>query len=288
MKYFNFIIAVLLLQLFSSCGDNEISKENNDTSFIMEVSWKGNVYHVKSTYDKDGSLVYLDDSFLSIYKNEILTNDSLVTYDAGEKSLAYYTSVDEMMKNLGLRFLDDEPVVISPSEARINTRTVASDTSAGRAIMYQHRDYYGEILDIGIQYTKFKTISRMGAEIPDVDWNDKVSSIKVYSNIPLNDSVYVNRSDVITPSPSFPNDQPATMGSHKYATNDLRVVFLGFQNKNYGGDVMCIVPDNSNNKCHYRLEDISWNDKMSSCTLRLAVKDLYSDSPSNSYFTLSN
>ena len=109
MKKVNYLFIAILSLLFSCCSDSEeTEQEMDDTTFVMDVSWKGNTYHVKSTYDKDGNLVYLDDSFLSIYNNEILTNDSVVTYDAGEKSLAYYTSVDEMMESLGLRFLDAE------------------------------------------------------------------------------------------------------------------------------------------------------------------------------------
>lgn len=285
MKHFFYYLVIILPLLFSCSDDNDVVPiENDDTTFMMEVAWKGHVYHVKSTYDKNGNLVYLDDSFLSVYKNEILKNDSIITYDAGEKSLAYYTSVDEMMDSLELRFIDVEPYVLLPSEAEMKTRTVPSDARAGRVSLFQHLDYGGQVLELSAQYTKFMTIPKMSE--PDdsgIDWNDKASSIIVYSNIPLNDSVYVNPSDVNYQYISVPYASTATTGSQKYATNDLRVVFLGYQHKDYGGDVMCIVPNNNSYKCHHRLNDINWNDKMSSCTLRLAVNNLYSDSPSNAY-----
>lgn len=282
MKIINYFTAILLLLLFSCSSDNgETVNETSSTTFMMDVTWKGNIYHVKSTYDKEGNLVYLDDSFLSIYNNEILKNDSIITYDAGEKKLAYYTSVDEMMHNLGLRFLDVDSLTLSSSGTGKMTRTISSDAYAGRATLYQHLNYLGQVLELGAQYTKFRTIPVMSREVPGIDWNDKASSIIVYSNIPLNDSVYANWSDINLQYESVSPVDYATMGNTKYATNDLRVVFLGYEHKNYGGDVMCIVPDNCSAKQHNRLGEINWNDRMSSCTLRLAIKDLYSDSPSD-------
>lgn len=281
MKKFVFFVALLPLLFSCSSDSEETGREKDDTSFVMDVLWKGNTYHVKSTYDKDGNLVYLDDSFLSIYKNEILTNDSIVTYDAGEKSLAYYTSVDEMMESLGLRFLDADSFTLSQSGTEAQTRTISSSAYAGRATLYQHLNYEGQVLELSAQYTKFKTIPVMSTEVQGVDWNDKASSIIVYSNIPMNDSVWVNWSDVDLRYTSVPSANSATTGNNMYATNDLRVVFLGYQHKDYAGDVMCVIPDNSSTKRHHRLGEINWNDKISSCTLRLAVKDLYSNSPSN-------
>lgn len=284
MKKVNYLFIAILSLLFSCCSDSEeTEQEKDDTTFVMDVSWKGNTYHVKSTYDKDGNLVYLDDSFLSIYNNEILTNDSVVTYDAGEKSLAYYTSVDEMMESLGLRFLDADPLATSQSEAKAQTRMVSSDAKAGWAVLYQHLDYAGQVLGLDAYYTLFMTIPVMSAAPVGVEWNDRASSIIVYSNIPLNDSVLVNNTEVDYQYTSVPSGNGVSPGNTPYATNDLRVVFLGYQHKNYGGDVMCIVPNNSSYKCHHRLGEINWNDKMSSCTLRLAVQNLYSDSPANSY-----
>lgn len=281
-----FYYAFALLPIFFSCSSDseETAIEKSDTPFLMDVTWKGSTYHVMSTYDKDGNLVYLDDSFLSIYNNEILKSDSVVTYDAGDKSLVYYTSVDEMMNDLGLRFIDADPVVLSLSEARAQTRTISSSAYAGRATLYQHLNYEGQTLELSAQYTKFRTIPVMSQEVEGVDWNDKASSIIVYSNIPPNDSVYVNWSDVALQYTSCPAVDYATTGNTKYATNDLRVVFLGYQHRDYGGDVMCIVPNNNSTKRHYRLGEINWNDKISSCTLRLAVKNLYSDNPSNSFY----
>lgn len=145
--------------------------------------------------------------------------------------------------------------------------------------MFQHRDYAGGTFDKITQYVRHYTCARMN----DESYNDKASSLKVISNIPSNDSVLVNEPEVLRTLDGVVPMPESSPGATMYQTNDLRVVFIGYQHRDYGGERIYIVPDNGRTKKHARLDNIGWNDKMSSCTLRLAVRYMYSDSPQGAY-----
>lgn len=68
----------------------------------------------------------------------------------------------------------------------------------------------------------------------------------------------------------------SVLGDDDYVnTSDIRLVFLGYEDSNYEGDILCIIPENGATVKHRRLKSIKWNDKISSLALRIAYKGLY-------------
>ena len=270
-KVFAFIL--MLLPLYYACSnDNETPMSSSDEMFSLKITWNNVEYDVPCTLDKNGKLVFCDGTFKAIYEKEIAQYDGqgLVTYLTGESSFTYYPSVDVMMKELGLHFLDQNAFI---EGAANRTRIVASSAVAGTVNMWRDPYYSGEQLSHMTWYTS----SYWCRKLSNLNYNDKAASIRVTSSIPLNDSVYVNYSDVeFIYNEGYYSPNPPT-GSNLYMTNDLRVVFMGYKHTNYGGNVLIIIPNNSSYKQNYNLTYIGWSKEISSDVIRIAVSGLYSE-----------
>mgnify|MGYP002624683940 CR=1 FL=1 len=260
----------LFLPLLFACSDNSQDELAEEETYTLYVTYKGTEYVVPCKIGPNGNPVYLDEDYKALYNNVISKNENLVTYMKDDYSITYYDSVDEMMKDLNLRFVDLDSAANASMVNGVRTR-VASDVLAGRVTLWKDMNYGGSTRNFQSYYTKFYSHHRLS----DFKFNDEASSIKVWSNIPPNDSVYVNWADVETTFNEVPHVETPTQGSVKYATNDLRVVFMGYQHKDYGGKVLCCIPSNQGMYSHYRLSLIDWNDIMSSVVIRLAVDGLY-------------
>lgn len=267
-----FLFLLMLPSLFCSCSndDDDTTKSENDR-FNLNITWNGQQYTVPCSLDKNGNLQYWSEEFKSVYNNEIAQyEDSLVTYATGDSSISYYPSVNAMMKDLGLRFLDQR--VVKSEEDKAGTR-VASNTIAGNVYMWSGTDFNGSQLNHRTFYTSFYWCARLS----HLQYNDMARSVRVVSNIPHDDYVYVNYSDVVTKynEGTYFADPPT--GSTKYATNDLRVVFIAYEDTRYRGKVLCMIPENTNYKEYAKLSTIGWDKMISSVVMRIAVKDLYQD-----------
>ena len=270
-KIFLFLLMLPLL-LCSCSNDDETTATSADDRLNLNISWNGKQYTVPCSLDKNGNLRYWNEEFNEVYDKEIAKYDgkSLVTYVTGNNSFTYYSSLDAMMKDLGLRFIDQYTYVDGTDKAA--TRTVASSAVAGRVTMWKYTDYTGTVLSHVTWYTS----SYWNPRLSTLKYNDVAQSVRVISNIPLDDEVYVNFSDVeFKYNEGYYSSNPPT-GSNKYSTNRLRVVFLAYQNTNYGGNMLCIIPENSNYK-QYDLSNWGWHKKISSDVIRIAVENLYTE-----------
>lgn len=268
-----FYFMVALLPLFFSCNNNEeiadfIAEETTNEVFNLNIVYKDKEYVVPCTLDKNDNLVYLNEEFKTLYDNEISKFNNLVTYEQEDGKIVYYPSEDAMLQELGYTLIDENAIITAKNG--VQTR-VATDAIAGVATLWDDTGYKDRSITFQCTYNQFFSWPNLKYYN---NFNDKTSALKVWSYIPANDSVKVSTALVET---KF-NEQPGlTFTPDKmYSTNDLRVVFLGYHNSNYGGVVFCCIPENDGMvHAHSNLKNYGWNDKISSVVLRIAIKGLY-------------
>lgn len=268
-----FLFLLMLPSLFCSCSnDDEVTTKSENDRFNLNITWNGQQYTVPCSLDENGNLQYWNEEFKNVYNNEIAQyEDSLVTYAVDNHTISYYPSIKAMMNDLGLRFLNQR--AMTDEESKAGTRTVASNTIAGMVYMWSGTNFNGTQLN----HRTFYTSSYWNSRLSTLKYNDAARSIRVVSNIPQDDYVYVNYSDIAFKynEGSFFEDPPT--GSSLYATNDLRVVFIAYEDTRYRGKVLCMIPENTNYRQYEKLSTIGWDKMISSVVIRIAVKDLYQE-----------
>lgn len=272
-KYFSILA---LMPLFFSCSSDvatedmpatEVEAVTNEV-FNLNIIYDGKEYNVPCTLDKDDNLVYLDEEFKNLYDTEISKFKELVTFEREDGKIVYYPSEAEMFKQLGYTLIDEDAITLVKNG--VKTRVSAS-AIAGRVTMWDDTGYKDRSITFETTYKQFSSCPALKYYN---NFNDKTSALKVWSYIPKNDSVMLSRGLVEGKFNEMPGIEfePDKM----YSTNDLRVVFLGYHNSNYGGVKLCCIPENTGVAHeHSSLKSIGWNDKISAVVLRIAVKGLY-------------
>lgn len=246
-----------------------MEKITENDKFVLNITYNGQTYTVNCSNDNDGNLVFLDNDFKYLYENEISHLPNLVTLVKDENSIEYFPSDNEMLKSLDYTLLSEKA-----TKEIINKTRVGFTSIAGRTTLWDDTNYNDRSITFDITYHKFFLWPNL--KYYD-NFNDKTSALKVWSYIPQNDYVTIDKALIeykYTAISGIYN--PDQSGDTTYSTNDLRVVFLGYHNSNYSGVCFCAVPENDGNPIAYsNLKKYGWNDKISSVILRLAIKGLY-------------
>lgn len=274
-------IGVLTTMFLCACSNDELpdslmsekdimENATENGNFVLNITYNGQSYNVNCSNDSEGNLVFLDDEFKNLYDNEISHLPNLVTLAKDENTIEYFSSDKEMLKSLDYTLLSEEDTKII-----LNKTRVAYTSIAGTATLWDDTGFHDRSISFNITYHRF--FSWFNLKYYD-HFNDKTSALKVWSYIPQNDSVTIDKAIVEGQNGEIPGPyDPNNVGDTKYSTNDLRVVFLGYHNSNYEGKVFCAIPENTGEPIEYsRLKNYGWNDQISSVTLRLALKGMYS------------
>lgn len=262
-----------ILPLFMACNNedsfNSIDEPEKNEVYNLSITYKGTEYIVPCTTDSLGELVYLDEEFKNFYENEINKNGSVVTTIQDDDHITYYSSEDEMLKELGYKYVDS----LCVDSGVVGTRAL-TEGYAGKLQFWDDSNYKDRTKAIYIDYAKYFCHPRL----KDFDnFNDKISALKVWSYIPANTTIYgpVGTDGLGSTISTKPGNNYPTI-TNAYNSNDLRIVFLGYQHTDYQGSILCCIPDNNGvEHTHNRLRRLGWNDKISSIVLRIATKDLY-------------
>lgn len=274
-------IGVLTTMFLCACSNDELpdslmsekdimENATENGNFVLNITYNGQSYSVNCSNDSEGNLVFLDDDFKNLYENEISHLPNLVTLVKDENTIEYYSSDKEMLKSLDYTLLPEEA-----TKEVINKTRVGYTSIAGRATLWDDNGYRDRSITFDITYHKFffwPSLKHYN------NFNDKTSALKVWSYIPQNDSVSIDKALIEDQYKylSIPSYDPDLPGDTKYSTNDLRVVFLGYHNSDYGGAAFCVIPENTGVPAEYsNLDHYGWGDKISSVTFRLAKKGLY-------------
>lgn len=230
----------------TACSDvdlQELTIEPQDDVFNLEISYQGQVYDVPCSLDEEGNLVYLDTKFKELYDKELSQYPNLVTLDCGNNKVAYFRSFEDMLQQKGYNLLETNEGV----EPRALTDL------AGRVTLWDDTGFKDRSVTVDVDYLQYYACPHLK---PAYDFNDKTSALKVWSYIPENTTI--------------------TFNGKTYNSDDLRVVFLGYEDDNYRGKVLCCIPDNNGVAHeHARLKDIGWNDKITAVVFRIIENGMY-------------
>lgn len=272
MKRLMYLFSAISMMALVSCNNDDSfnNSEEKDDVYNLSITYKGIEYNVPCTTDSLGELIYLDDNFKNIYNNEIAKNGSVVTTIQDDNHITYYSSEEDMLKELGYKYVDS----LVFEDVTKKTRASITEGYSGRLTFWDDSNYKDRNKTIFIDYDNYFSHPRL----KNYDnFNDKISALKVWSYIPADKTIYVRGGGMtsnVTTNPGTGSLEP--IGYTKYNTNDLRVVFLGYEHTDYRGSVLCCIPENNGvEHAHNRLRRIGWNDKISSIVLRIATKDLY-------------
>lgn len=102
------LMLMFLMPFFSACNDDDALKD--DEVRIMHIKWNGKFYTVPCANDphsKHGRLIFLDEEFRHIWLTEIAPHDDhLVTYGISKDSIGFYVSLEDLMNDLNLHFIN--------------------------------------------------------------------------------------------------------------------------------------------------------------------------------------
>lgn len=263
VKLFFYGTALLSLGLFYSCreDDSVLSEQKtteNQEIFEQTIKFEGEVYHVRCTMQND-SLVYLDKDFEALYKNRISQIPELTTFvyknQESVNIIEYYSSEKELLEKKGLAYFNIES---SP----INNTRAGEDIlpAAGRAILYDDTNYKDRTVTLNVDYDRYPSIANLKAY---AGFNDKTSAIRVFN--------FLNPNTYYRPSYAYPS--ASVKGS------ELRTCLIGYEDSNFQGKkLFCIAEYSSGQNIDapetashqdYKLRNIGWNDKISSCVFRI-------------------
>ena len=288
MKKTVFASALGLLCMVASCSDDDDKIEDvykpydpeqgynspietkASESYSLLIKYAGKTYNVPCALVND-SLVYLDENFNTLYKNEIsqISELAALSYqdEQGNKVVEYYHSATELEEENGIFDFAQNDLTNN-----IQPFTYTIEPKAGRAILYDDTNFNDRTLPFDIDYDYLIAIPDLKNYIDPntneaANFNDKTSAIRVF-NFLKPDSWY-------SPSYAFPGS--AVKG------NNLRTCLIGYEDSNYGGKTLyCVAPytegqnlNDPSTASHQdnRLKDLGWNDKISSIVFRIITVD---------------
>ena len=249
-----------------SLSEQSASNENQEI-FEQTIKFAGNTYHVSCMMQND-SLIYLDEDFNSLYRNEISKMPELTTFvykdETGNDIIEYYASEQELMKQKKISYYDSDEIEIS-----IPTREfVMPLPKAGRAILYDDTNFKDRTVILDADYDQYPSILNLKAY---AGFNDKTSAIRVFNFLEPNTTY--KPSYAVPPIPGTSSGTLGTKGSQ------LRTCLIGYEDSDLKGKkLFCVATYSSGQDLNkpetashqdYKLKNIGWNDKISSCIFRI-------------------
>lgn len=252
-----------------SLSEQSATNENQEI-FEQTIKFAGNTYHVSCMMQND-SLIYLDEDFSSLYKNEISKIPELTTFvykdESGNDIIEYYASEKELMTQKKISYYNANEIEIS-----VPTREfVMPQPKAGRAILYDDTGFKDRTVILDADYDQYPVILNLKAY---AGFNDKTSAIRVFNFLEPN-TIY--KPSYITVPPI-----PGTSGIGEKGS-ELRTCFIGYEDSDLKGKkLFCVATYSSGQDINkpetashqdYKLKNIGWNDKISSCVFRIIRAD---------------
>lgn len=262
------LLGIMLIALVSSCTNEDIPPTKNDAqiseTFSLIIKFDGKTYNVPCAMQND-SLIYLDENFNALYKNEIspISPLTMLTYkdDNGNDVVEYYRSEKELAKQKNISYFIGDNVNLDVMSRADQTMP---QPTAGRAILYDDTGFKDRTIVLDIDFDRYPSIGRLKDYH---NFNDKTSAIRVFN--------FINPSKNYKPSygvPSSPFDQGVS-GSQ------LRTCLIGYEDSGFKGNILyCVASYSSTQDINrpetashqdYKLKRIGWNDKISSVVFRI-------------------
>lgn len=257
------------LSMLYACSNDvdALSEQNaNDAQEVFEqtIKYGGNTYQVLCKMEND-SLIYLDKEFNSLYMNEISRIPDLATFvyknERGNDIIEYYTSEKELIKQRNISYFNIQEI-----NEKMNSRVLdMPNPDAGRAILYDDTDFKDRTVILDMDCDQYPCVVNLKDY---ANFNDKTSAIRVFNF--LEPGKFYR--------PSYADVMSSVDGSQ------LRTCFIGYEDSGFQGKILYCVATYSKTQnlndpstaSHqdYKLKNIGWNDKISSCIFRIIHVDL--------------
>lgn len=264
-------LSLIFAGLLCACSNetdylSEQSATNeNQEIFEQTIKFAGNTYHVSCMMQND-SLIYLDEDFSSLYRNEISKIPELTTFvykdETGNDIIEYYASEQELMTQKKISYYDAKAIAAN-EQSRAETTL---EPKAGRAILYDDTGFKDRTVILNADYDQYPIINNLKAY---AGFNDKTSAIRVFNFLEPNKSYQPSYAPPFIPGAT----NPAMKGSQ------LRTCLIGYEDSDLKGKkLFCVATYSSGQDLNrpetashqdYKLKNIGWNDKISSCIFRI-------------------
>ena len=266
-------LSLIVAGLLCACSNetDSLSESNvaNESQEIFEqtIKFAGNTYHVSCTMQND-SLIYLDEDFNSLYRNEISKIPELTAFvykdETGNDIIEYYTSVQELMTQKKISYYNANEI-----EINVPTREfVMPQPKAGRAILYDDTGFKDRTVILDADYDQYPSILNLKAY---AGFNDKTSAIRVFN--------FLEPNTTYKPSYAVPPIPGTSYGTLGVKGSRLRTCLIGYEDSELKGKkLFCVATYSSGQDLNrpetashqdYKLKNIGWNDKISSCVFRI-------------------
>mgnify|MGYP003372548345 CR=1 FL=1 len=260
----SFAILAGMLEACNNDNDASIQQSANEYQDVFEqtIKFAGNTYHVPCTIEND-SLIYLDEEFNSLFKSTISQMPERTAFiskdENGNDVIEYFSSEQELIKEKGLVYFND----FECQETTDNVKGRANampEPKAGRAILYDDSGFKDRTVTLDADYDRYPSIANLKAY---AGFNDKTSAIRVFNFLEPN--TYYR--------PSYASPNASVKGSQ------LRTCLIGYEDSDFKGNkLFCVATYSSSQNINkpetashqdYKLKNIGWNDKISSCVFRI-------------------
>lgn len=261
------LMLIFTFFVFVACNsDNDVEVRSDEPKgiYTLNIKYQGNMYNVLCENVND-SIVFLDKEFESFYLKEIAVKPDLATLLHSDGTIEYFDNIDAAMRSQNLTFWDSALEDVDNQDVVLRRSPYyppGGGASAGKAILWDDTNYKDRTVEITIG---FQLYFAEGNLKNSDGFNDKTSALRVWSYI-NNNSTYKN------PGYIYP--------AKNYKGSELRVVFLGYENSGFNGRALICIPPNGGVHEDPRLKNVpcdsgNWNDRISSCILRIAEKNMF-------------
>ncbi|MDE6554163.1 MAG: hypothetical protein K2K98_14565 [Muribaculaceae bacterium] len=249
------LIAFIASAILCSWSTDETlsSKMEDPESFaldLLNITYNGKTYYnVLTSYDEKGNFVFHDEELSKIYNQELKDLETISFNYIDDNSIEIFNSLNENLKYHGIQmeYLTEDVnyttrTEVSSEQNFLGTVEIFDDKN------FKDRNYSFGILDPLKPYymSDLKNYN---------SFNDKCSSLKLTNFLPNDDTQILN------------------MGVYTLKFSEATLVFIGYEDKNYGKSSYTVLAEASEN---IEVKEFKgFNDKMSSFKLLFAKSGIY-------------
>ncbi|MBD5263350.1 MAG: hypothetical protein HDS39_04685 [Bacteroides sp.] len=251
------LMVIIASAALCSCSNEEtpFSDGENMESIpqdVLNITYNGKTYYnVLATYDENGDFIFHDDELSKIYESELKNLEGLSIHAIDDNNIEIFNTLEDNLQSNGI------DISLLPTNANALTRTEVSSEQnfLGVVEIFDDKDFGDRHYPFGILDPLYPY--HMSNLKNYNNFNDKCSSLKLTNYLPNDQTKILN------------------MGSYTLTYAEATLVFIGYEDKNYGKKSYVVL---ANAGEHKELKELKgFNDKMSSFKLMFAISGTYTE-----------
>lgn len=244
-KCYTTLVLLAIALTIPSCSEEPEPAANKDVVFL-NITYKDKLYKsIPTTYDKDGRFIFHDREFSDVYNTEISPMPTLSIFMADDHNIEFYSSLEETFETKKLNEASDIPTRLP--QTRVNN-------VFGSVTLFEKSDFKGMNL---IFY---------------LDKPHQVHSVRDFTDDPFH---FNNNCSSLTLTNNLPDshDQFIIINGYSCSCDDISVVFVGYDDKNFTGHTIVCVAQSNRYNTYKHLP--GFNNRLSSFKLFMAKDGQY-------------